>query len=81
MLTSTGEFKVINGSPLIGKEVKDIEKEYSVNVVHTHFGLSEIVTRSNPVQIKKMESEEYLKVDGSYKNVMKVRQQASIVQK
>lgn len=80
-MTSTGEFKVITGSPLIGKGIKDIEEEYSVTVIHTHFGISEIATRSNPVQIKKIEAEEYLKVNGSYKDVMKVLHQASIVQK
>ncbi len=77
LLVSTGEFKVIEGSPLVGKTVEEIQKEHQVHVVHMHPGLSEELERINPPLHEKIEAEEYLKVMGSHKDVAELYHLAS----
>ena len=77
MLVSTGEFKVIEGSSLVGKTIEEIHREHQVHVIHIHPGLSEELERINPPPHKKIEAEEYLKVMGSHKDVAELYHLAS----
>ena len=77
VLETTGEFKVISRSPLVGMTIGKIEEDWKVNVVHVHPGISEDVTRTNPPPGKKIEPNHYLKVFGTYENVMKLARLAT----
>lgn len=71
------EFEVLPKSCIIGKTVREVEKEYKIRIIHMHKGISEKMAKYNPAAHRKMEAHYYLKVIGDYDDVSKFGYEAS----
>lgn len=77
------ECKISDFSPIVDKNVGEIEAEFKIKIVHLHENLPPIYTdeplrfRINPPAERKISKGWYIKVNGNFEDVMKFAKTAS----
>jgi len=66
------EFYVLPGSPLIGKTLGEVEKEYGIKVNHFHNPRLGLDSRRKTDPNRKIDNRLVIKVEGHWENISKI---------